>query len=333
MTARRRLLSGMRPTGRFHLGNYLGAIQNWVALQEEFECFYSIVDYHALTTVPEADRFQGEVWDMAADLMAVGITPERSTLYLQSAVPEVTELALLLAMVTPLSWVQRTPSFKEKARQQPDNVNLGLLLYPALMAADIVLFKGEAVPVGRDQLSHVELAREITRRFNRHYSPIFPEPQAYLTETPIVKGTDGKAKMSKSLGNHVGVTDPPDVIRKQVLSMVTDVRRTYRSQPGHPRSCNVCSLYRVFFPDDWRFYWDACARAEMGCHDKKRLLGDRIVEVFEPFRQARAELAPERVRDALLSGSERAREVARATLRQARDAVGLVGAESTPRLT
>jgi tryptophanyl-tRNA synthetase len=328
---RKRILSGMRPTGRFHLGNYLGAIVNWVRLQDEYECFYSIVDYHALTTLPDAHSFQKDVWSMAADLIAVGIDPRRSVIYLQSAVPEVAELALLLAMITPLSWVQRTPTFKEKVRDQPDNVNLGLLEYPVLQGADVLMFKAEAVPVGKDQTAHLELIREIARRFNRIYEKkVFPEPQALFTDAQLVKGTDGKAKMSKSLGNHIGVTDPPEVIRKQVLSMVTDVRRIYLSQPGHPRSCNVCALYKEFFPDDWQTWWDRCRRAEIGCHEKKAILAERIIETFAPFRAARAQLTPEMVDGVLAAGAERAREIAVGTIAEARRAVGLIGPESRP---
>lgn len=328
---RKRILSGMRPTGRFHLGNYLGAIVNWVRLQDEYECFYSIVDYHALTTLPDAHGFQKDVWSMAADLLAVGIDPRRSVIYVQSAVPEVAELALLLAMITPLSWVQRTPTFKEKVRDQPDNVNLGLLEYPVLQGADVLMFKADAVPVGKDQTAHLELIREIARRFNRIYDrKVFPEPQALFTDAPLVKGTDGKAKMSKSLGNHIGVTDPPEVIRKQVLSMVTDVRRVYMSQPGHPRSCNVCALYREFFPDDWQIWWDRCRMAEIGCHEKKKILAERIIEIFAPFRAARARLTPETVAGVLAAGAERAREIAIGTIAETRNAVGLIGPVSRP---
>ena len=313
----------MRPTGRFHLGNYLGAAVNWVRMQDRYDCIYFIADYHALTTVTDAHEFRTGIIDLAGDLLAVGIDPERSTLYLQSMVPEVAELSLLLSMVTPLGWVQRVPSFKEKARQQPDNVNLGLLQYPVLQAADILLFKGELVPVGKDQLAHIEMTREIARRFDRIYRPIFPEPQPLHTEAPIIAGTDGKAKMSKSLGNVIGVTEDPEVIRRQVLSMVTDVRRAYRDQPGHPRSCNVCQIYKYFF-DDWQHYWDLCRRAQIGCHEKKKILAERIIETFAPFRAARAELSEDAILRALEIGSERARSVARASLEEARDAVGLL---------
>jgi tryptophanyl-tRNA synthetase len=317
-----RILSGMRPTGRFHIGNYLGAAKNWVELQDGYECFYFVADYHALTTEPDGHKAEDKVFDLTADLIAVGIDPNRSVLYLQSKVPEVAELMLLLDMVTPLSWVQRVPTFKEMAKKHPDNVNLGLFSYPILQGADILMVKGIGVPVGKDQLAHLELVREVARRFNRTYAPVFPEPRALLTETPLIKGTDGKQRMSKSVGNIVGVTDDPDVIRKQVHSMVTDTKRVYRSQPGHPRLCNVCAFYKFFF-DDWEHYWDLCRKAEIGCNDKKKILADRLVEVFRPFRERRSELNPGLVNEILDEGSEKARDVARATLREARAAVGL----------
>src|SRR5712692_9527187 len=322
MTERIRVLSGMRPTGRFHLGNYLGAAKNWVELQKTYECFFFVADYHALTTEPDGHKAEDKVFDLTADLLAVGIDSERSALYLQSKVPEVTELTLLLSMVTPLSWVMRTPAFKEKAKQHPDNVNLGLLSYPILQGADILLVKGVGVPVGKDQVAHIELVREVVRKFNRTYAPVFPEPRALLTETPLVKGTDGKQRMSKTVGNIVGVTDDPEVIRKQVLSMVTDVKRPRRTDPGHPRSCNVCAYYKLFF-DDWEHYWELCRKAQIGCFDKKKLLAERIIETFRPFREVRAELTPERVTRILEEGSEKARDVARKTLVEVRQAVGL----------
>jgi tryptophanyl-tRNA synthetase len=317
-----RILSGMRPTGRFHLGNYLGAAKNWVELQNEYECFYFVADYHALTTEPDGHKAEDKVFDLAADLIAVGIDPKRSVLYLQSKVPEVAELELLLSMVTPLSWLLRTPTFKDMAKQHPDNVNLGLLSYPILQGADILMVKGGGVPVGKDQLAHLELIREVTRKFNRTYAPVFPEPRALLTETALIKGTDGKKRMSKTVGNIVGVTDDPEVIRKQVLSMVTDVKRPRRADPGHPRTCNVCAYFKLFF-DDWEHYWELCRKAQIGCYDKKRLLADKLIEAFQPFREVRAELSPETVNAILREGSERAQDVARQTLRETRSAVGL----------
>ena len=322
MADRIRILSGMRPTGRFHLGNYLGAAKNWVELQNQYECFYFVADYHALTTEPDGRKAEDKVFDLTADLLAVGIDPNRSVLYLQSKIPEVAELSLLLSMVTPLSWVLRTPTFKEMAKQHPDNVNLGLLSYPILQGADILMVKGAGVPVGKDQLAHLELVREVARKFNRTYSPVFPEPRALLTEIPLVKGTDGKQRMSKTVGNIVGVTDDPEVIGKQVHSMVTDTKRIYRSQPGHPRSCNVCAFYKFLF-DDWEQYWDLCRKAQIGCNDKKKILAERLIEMFAPFRERRAELSPEKVSAILDEGSEKARDVARQTMLEVRQAVGL----------
>jgi len=322
MAERIRILSGMRPTGRFHLGNYLGAAKNWVELQNKYECFYFIADYHALTTEPDGRKAEEKVFDLAADLIAVGIDPRRSVLYLQSKVPEVAELTLLLSMVTPLSWVQRVPTFKEMAKQHPDNVNLGLFSYPILQGADILIVKGVGVPVGKDQLAHLELVREVARKFNRTYASVLPEPHALLTETPHIKGTDGKQRMSKTVGNIVGVTDDPEVIRKQVLSMVTDIRRPRRTDPGHPRSCNVCAYYKIFF-DDWEHYWELCRKAQIGCYDKKKLLAERLIERFAPFREVRSELTPDQVMAILDDGSQKAREVARQTMREVREAVGL----------
>jgi tryptophanyl-tRNA synthetase len=312
----------MRPTGRFHLGNYLGAARNWVELQDQYDCYYLIADYHALTTEPDGHKVEDKVFDLAADLIAVGIDPGRSVIYQQSKVPDVAELTLLLSMVTPLSWLLRTPTFKEMVKKHPDNVNLGLLSYPVLQGADIVMVKGVGVPVGKDQLAHLELIREVVRKFNRTYAPVFPEPRALLTETPLIKGTDGKQRMSKTVGNIVGVTDEPEVIRKQVLSMVTDVKRPRRTDPGHPRTCNVCAFYKLFF-DDWEHYWELCRKAQIGCFDKKKLLAERIIETFRPFREVRAELTPDQVTRILEDGSEKARDVARRTLVEVRQAVGL----------
>jgi tryptophanyl-tRNA synthetase len=321
--ARKRSLSGIRVTGRFHLGNYLGAGVNYVRLQEDYESYIFVADYHTLTTKPKARDFADDLYEMVMDLIAIGIDPERTVLYRQSEIPEVAELTLLLSMVTPLSWVQRVPTFKEKVRDQPDNVNLGLFEYPVLQCADIIIVKGDVVPVGRDQAAHLELTREITRRFNRTYGELFPEPQIVLNpDAPLVKGTDGKAKMSKSLNNIVGVTDDPEVIRKQVHSMVTDTKRVYRSQPGHPRSCNVCGFYKFFF-DDWEHYWDLCRKAEIGCNDKKKILAERIIERFAPFRERRAGLTREHIDEVLEAGAERAHKLARRTMVEVRQAVGL----------
>ncbi|HET7421298.1 MAG TPA: tryptophan--tRNA ligase [Candidatus Dormibacteraeota bacterium] len=322
--ATKRSLSGIRVTGRFHLGNYLGAGVNYVRLQDEYESYIFVADYHTLTTKPDAHLFTDDLYDMVMDLIAIGVDPDRTVMYRQSEIPEVAELTLLLSMVTPLSWVQRVPTFKEKVRDQPDNINLGLFEYPVLQTADIIIVKGDVVPVGRDQAAHLELSREITRRFNRTYGRnVFPEPQIVLNpDAPIVKGTDGKQKMSKSLNNIVGVTDPPEVIRKQVHSMVTDTKRIYKSQPGHPKTCNVDAMFKLFF-DDWEHYWDLCRKAEIGCNEKKKILADRIVERFAPFRERRATLTRKYVDEVLDAGARRAHKLAHQTMVEVREAVGL----------
>jgi tryptophanyl-tRNA synthetase len=230
----KRVFSGTRPTGKLHLGNYLGAIQNYVKLQDEYECVYCIVDWHALTTLTDTSHLQNNVYEMALDWLAAGIDPERSIVFVQSHVPEVTELHLLLSMVTPLSWLLRVPTFKEKAKQQPDNVNYGLVGYPVLQTADIILYKAEVVPVGEDQLPHLELAREIVRRFNSLLGPTFLEPVAKLTSFPMVVGLDGKDKMSKSLNNHLEISAPPEEITARIKTAVTDPMRIYRKDVGHP---------------------------------------------------------------------------------------------------
>jgi tryptophanyl-tRNA synthetase len=321
---RKRSLSGIRVTGRFHLGNYLGAGVNYVRLQDEYESYIFVADYHTLTTKPDARGFSDDLYEMVMDLIAIGVDPDRTVMYRQSEIPEVAELTLLLSMVTPLGWVQRVPTFKEKVRDQPDNVNLGLFEYPVLQTADIIIVKGDVVPVGRDQAAHLELSREITRRFNRTYhKDVFPEPQIVLNpDAPIVKGTDGKQKMSKSLNNIIGVTDAPDVIRKQVHSMVTDTKRVYKSQPGHPKTCNVDAMFKLFF-DDWEHYWDLCRKAEIGCNEKKKILADRIVERFGPFRERRAKLTRGYVDDVLHEGARRAHDLAHQTMVEVREAIGL----------
>ena len=242
---RPRIFSGIQPSGIVHLGNDLGAIRNYVRLQSEYEAIYCIVDYHALTSTHDGDVLRSRTREMAASLLALGLDPDQCTLFVQSHRPEVTELAWLLATVTPVSWLERTPTYKEKRELQSDDVNHGLLTYPVLQAADIVIYKATLVPVGKDQAAHLELSREIVRAFNARYGDTFPEPQAVFTEAPTVLGTDGVRKMSKSVGNTIDVLAPPEVIRKQVMSMVTDTQRILRTDPGRPEVCNVCQLQRV----------------------------------------------------------------------------------------
>jgi len=321
---KQRIFSGIQPSGTAHLGNDLGAIRNYVALQREYEAIYCIVDYHALTSLHDADALRSRTRDMAASLLALGLDPEQCTLFVQSQRPEHTELAWLLTTVTPVSWLERTPTYKEKKLQQPDDVNHGLLTYPVLQAADIVIYKATTVPVGKDQAAHLELTREIVRAFNSRYGDTFPEPQAVFTEAPIVLGTDGVKKMSKSVGNTIEVLAEPDLIRKQVMSMVTDTQRILRTDPGRPEVCNVCQLHRFFGPD-YEEIWDGERTARTGCVDTKRLLAERIVAHYAPARERYLELLahPERIDRALEAGAERLRPKAEATMDDVRRRMGL----------
>jgi tryptophanyl-tRNA synthetase len=322
--ARPRIFSGIQPSGIVHLGNDLGAIRNYVALQAEYEAIYCIVDYHALTSTHEADLLRQRTREMAAGLLALGLDPERCTLFVQSHRPEHTELTWLLCTVTPVSWLERTPTYKEKVEQQPHDINHGLLTYPVLQAADIVIYKASLVPVGRDQAAHLELSREIVRAFNRRYGDTFPEPAAVFTEAPTVLGTDGVRKMSKSVGNTIDILGEPVLIRKQVMSMVTDTQRILRSQPGRPEVCNVCQLHRFFSPD-FEEIWDGERSARTGCVDTKKLLAERIIRHYAPARERYAELMahPTEIEGILEAGADRLAPKAQATMAEVREKMGL----------
>ena len=320
----KRTFSGIQPSGVAHLGNDLGAIRNYVRMQSEYEAIYCIVDYHALTSTHDPDVLRARTRDMAASLLALGLDPDRCTLFIQSHRPEHTELAWLLATVTPVSWLERTPTYKEKRESQPDDINHGLLTYPVLQAADIVMYKASLVPVGKDQAAHLELSREIVRAFNNRYGETFPEPQAVFTDAPTVLGTDGVRKMSKSLGNTIDILAEPDTIRKQVMSMVTDTQRILRTDPGRPEVCNVCQLQR-FFGDDFEDLWDGERTARTGCVDMKKLLADRIVRHYAPARQRYLELQskPELVDDILAAGATGLAPKAAGTMSEVRSKMGL----------
>ena len=315
-----RVFSGARPTGRQHIGNYLGAIQNYVKLQAEYECVYSIVDVHALTTLDDTKKLPEYTYELALDWLAAGIDPGKSIVFVQSHVPEVMELSTYLGMITPLSWLLRVPTFKEKVKQQPDNVNYGLVGYPVLMTADIILYKAEVVPVGEDQVPHLELAREIVRRFNSIYAPTFPEPKAKLTDYPLIVGLDGRNKMSKSLDNDIPISFSAEETTKRVMTAVTDPARQFRKDPGHPEICNVFRLHRYFSPGETDSISEKCRTAQIGCVECKRLLAERINAALAPFRERRAGIAanPDYVKQVLAEGAERARTIARETLREVR---------------
>jgi len=321
-----RVFSGARPTGRQHLGNYLGAIQNYVNLQDEYDCIYCIVDIHALTSLEDASGLQKNIHDMMLDWLAAGLDPRQSILFVQSHVPEVMQLHTLLSMVTPLGWLLRVPTFKEKARLQPQNVNYGLVGYPVLMTADIVLYKAEFVPVGEDQLPHLELAREIVRRFNNLFGNTFPEPEAKLTSFPLILGLNGKEKMSKQLGNDIEIALSPQETIERVMTAVTDPSRRYRDDPGHPEICNIYRLQRYFNPLQLNDIAEQCRSAKIGCVDCKMLLAREVNSTLEPFRERRAALAtkPKYITDILADGAQRAQVIARQTLKEVKLKMGLI---------
>jgi tryptophanyl-tRNA synthetase len=321
-----RVFSGARPTGRQHLGNYLGAIQNYVALQDSYDCIYCIVDLHALTTLDEFEDLKQNSAEMALDWLAAGIRPEETIMFVQSHVPQVTELHTILSMFTPLGKLTDLPTFKEKIAQHPHNINYGLVGYPVLMTADIALYRATVVPVGVDQASHLEFAREIVRAFNfRTKSSALVEPQMKNTEYPKVLGTDGVQKMSKSLNNHIELAATPEETQKRVMTMVTDPQRARRSDPGRPEVCNVFTLHQTFSPAEVPMIERECRAAGIGCVDCKKILAKNLNTYLEPFRQRRAELArnPDDVWDVLHDGAARARVLADETLGDVKAAVGL----------
>jgi tryptophanyl-tRNA synthetase len=327
MAKKGRVFSGIRPTGRAHLGNYLGAIKNYVALQDDYDCVYCIVDLHALTTVEDTENLRQNTTDIALDLLAAGIRPEETILFVQSHVPEVTELHTLLSMVTPLGKLTDLPTFKEMVRQHPDNINYGLVGYPVLMTADIVLYKADLVPVGIDQAPHIEFAREIVRSFNYRYkSSVLIEPQMKNTEIPKVLGIDGKEKMGKSLNNHIELASTPEETQKRVMLMVTDPNRIKRTDPGNPDICNVFSMHKIFTSaEDVAMINTECRRAGIGCVDCKKRYAENLNKSLQPFRDRRTQLAadPNYIPDVLHDGANRARSIARQTMDEVREAVQL----------
>ena len=328
MTKKRgRVFSGARPTGRQHLGNYLGAIKNYVSLQDTYECIYCIVDLHALTTMDSTHDLRDNTRQMTLDWLAAGIRPEESIVFVQSHVPQVTELHTILSMVVGLGKLTDLPTFKEKVRQQPHNINYGLVGYPVLMTADIALYKAEFVPVGVDQAPHLEFAREVVRSFNFRYSTdVLIEPQMKSTETPKVLGTDGKRKMSKSLNNHIELAATPQETMERVMTMVTDPQRVRRSDPGDPDVCNVFSMHKIFSKEEEIEMINLeCRRAGIGCVDCKKIFSKNLNTYLEPFRARRAESAsdPDHVWDVLQDGAKRAKQIAEQTMKEVRSAVEL----------
>ena len=321
-----RILSGIRPTGRLHLGHLVGALENWAGLQDEYECFYMVADWHALMSEYEdSSSIAPNTREMVADWIGCGLDPERSTIFVQSRVPEHAELHLIFSCVTPLGWLERCPTYKEALEQIKDKDirNYAFLGYPCLQAADILMYRATVVPVGDDQLPHVELTREVARRFNHLFAEVFPEPQGKLTQAPRLLGLD-RRKMSKSYGNAIELADEDDVIRKKVGTMITDPARIRRSDPGHPEVCNVFDYYKVFAPDAVPCVDKECRGAERGCVDCKKQLAEALVEKITPIRERRnAVLAEEgAVEDVLERGREVASERAKETMGKVRGAIG-----------
>jgi tryptophanyl-tRNA synthetase len=321
------VVSGARPTGRQHLGNYHGALKNWLRLQGEQQCFFFVADWHALTTDwSSPDAIEANTIEMVLDWLAVGLDPARATLFRQSSVKAHAELYLLLGMLTPVPWLERNPTYKEQREQLQDRdlSTYGFLGYPVLQAADVLMYKAEAVPVGVDQAPHIELTREIARRFNTTYRPIFPEPQTLLTESPKIVGTDGR-KMSKSYNNAVYLTDSPKEIEAKLSRMVTDPRRARRTDPGEPNDCPAyCSFHRLYdTPEELRYQEEGCRTASIGCLECKQIMIRHVQAELEPIRERRARLGPAQARDALEAGDTAARAVAARTMAEVREAIGL----------
>src|SRR5208337_4418884 len=337
---RKRVLSGMRSTGKLHLGNYVGALQNWVGMQDQYECFFFVADWHALTTdYADTSLVKENSVEVLLDWLAAGLDPERCTMFIQSHVPQHAELHLLFSMVTPLGWLERVPTYKEQREniQDKDLGTYGFLGYPVLQAADILIYKGDFVPVGEDQVPHVELTREIARRFNQFYKlngkEVFPEPQPLLTPTPKLPGTDGR-KMSKSYGNTVMLTDLEPVVRQKLKTMVTDPARVRRTDAGDPDKCAVGDLHKIFSSAaTMAKVYEGCRSAGIGCIECKGWAADALVQILNPIQERRRkyENNPRLEWDILENGSAKAREVASATIEQVRAAMNMALDYEAPR--
>ncbi len=335
-TGRMRIVSGSRPTGRLHLGHLLGALTNWRRLQDQAECFFFVADWHALTTgYQDTSGLRASTRDMVLDWLAIGLDPQKVVLFRQSAVKEHAELHLLLSMIVPTPWLLRNPTNKEQARElglisgeddsEMTQLNYGLLGYPVLQAADILLYQARGVPVGIDQVPHLELTREVARRFNRLYAEVFPEPEALLTESPKIPGTDGR-KMSKSYNNAVFLNEPPADVEAKLGRMATDPRRVRRTDPGDPADCPAFNLHRIYCtPEEIEYVTYGCRTAGIGCLDCKKVMIKHVLAELAPIRARRAELdrRPETADEVLAEGNARARAVAEATMAQVREAMKL----------
>lgn len=321
-----RIFSGIQPTGEIHIGNYVGAIRNWAQLTDRYECIYCVVDYHAITIDSDAASMQQRILNTATVLVACGLTPERCIVFVQSHVPEHTELAWIFNCVTPIGDLERMTQFKEKAKQHRENINMGLLDYPVLQAADILIYKAGYVPVGEDQIQHVELCREIARKFNARFGEIFPEPKVLLSEAPRILGTDGKAKMSKSMNNTIGLLEPAEVIWEKLRTAATCEHRQRRTDPGHPEHCNIFTMHEAFSkPDQVAFVDQGCRTAGIGCIECKQLLFKSMIEEIGPIQNRVREIneRPEYLIDVLKSGAARCKAIADKVMDEVREKIGV----------
>ena len=322
------VFSGIQPSGELHLGNYLGAVRNWVSLQDQFRCIFCVVDYHAITQDYDVKQMSPRVSEMVIDLLALGIDPDRSLLFLQSMVPQHTELAWVFNNVTGFGDLERMTQFKDKSQHQPENINVGLFDYPVLQSADILLYKANAVPVGVDQVQHIELARRIARSFNHRWGSVFPECEPLLTSVPKLLGLDGKQKMSKSLGNHIPLTVMGDdkKLRKMLGRAATDPKRVTREDAGNPDDCNVGTIHKAMSSEaDIKWVYDGCTTAGIGCVDCKGRIADTMKAHFASYIEKRAELIanPKRVDEVLVAGAEKARAIAARTMDEVHTKLGL----------
>ncbi|HHX75297.1 MAG TPA: tryptophan--tRNA ligase [Firmicutes bacterium] len=328
MEQQKTVLSGMRPTARLQLGNLLGALDNWVKLQHNYRCFFSVVDWHALTTAyDDVSALQENTYQMVIDWLAAGLDPEKAIIFRQSDVKEHAELHLLLSMFTPLSWLERVPTYKDQIEQlrEKNLATYGFLGYPLLMAADILVYRAQAVPVGEDQIPHVEITREIARRFNHLYGAnVFPEPEVLLNKVKLLPGIDGR-KMSKSYGNTIDMSEPPASVRKKVSQMITDPGRIRKTDPGNPDVCTVFAFHDVFSPDDVAAVAEVCRKGEIGCVQCKKQLAERLTAYLEPIYEKRLALEGRRdyLRDILRDGAKKASAAAGETMEQVRAAMNL----------
>lgn len=321
-----KVFSGMRPTGRLHIGHLLGTLEKWVELQKGHECFFSIVDWHALTTgYKDTSEMKNNIYEMAIDWLSVGIDFEKSVVFLQSQVKEHAELYLLLSMIIPMAWLERNPTLKSMLQDMHiTTVNYGLMGYPVLQAADILMYKGEKVPVGEDQVPHLEMSREMVRSFNRMFKPIFPEPEAILTATPRLPGIDGK-KMSKSLDNCIYISDEPDLIKKKVNTLITDPKKIRKDDPGRPDICSVFDYHKIFNPGETDQIELDCRAGRLGCVADKNHLAEVIANRLKPYREKRREYSEKKalIMDMLYEGTRRAQKIAAKTMSEVREAMGL----------